>query len=67
MVNIFAQRCAQQAIMSMVAIAQATLPRNLGKKIGGPNRPLTKACGLENIAIQRPLGKLIKDYFWDIQ
>ena len=37
-----------------------------GERFSGPNYPLTKACGLAGISIQRPLDKLIKDDSWNI-
>ena len=36
-----------------------------GERFSGPRFPLTKACGLAGIAIQRPLDKLVPGDSWD--
>lgn len=37
-----------------------------GERFSGPRYPLTKACGLAGIAIQKPLDKLVSGDEWDI-
>eukprot|EP00435_Cladocopium_sp_Y103_P044150 s460_g12.t1 len=37
-----------------------------GERFSGPRYPLTKACGLAGIAIQRPMDKLVPEDEWNI-